>query len=556
MDEFVDQVIHGDSAEVLKGIADNSVHLIATDPPFEWGFMQKSWDSREVATSVWTECFRILKPGGLAFVMSGPRLDKLWRRGAQLEGAGFDVEISPILYIYRQGFPKALDISKDFDKAAFTTWLKSVDDGLSKADFRKVVSAAVNGSVEATLTWKDRSQRRNQPPDNALIGGRSLASAGMLAAEHSRARHKLGTRLLASVIARCWEPLTELERLEAWKEHSVIALREYQKQTFAVGPDHQDLSLPPGVRVKVGDSRYKARRPNSTPGYGATICIEGGDRGAAIPDTAPSVDLAREWDGYKSVQFKPAYEVILVAQKPRIPGPIRKNVEEHGVGGINVAAAAIPFDMSPEAVEHRRKKGEFQHQYTENPLQVGGAKPGDVVPMFKEEGRFPANVICSDQALGEEGSRYFSLDQWAKEHGFDEEWLEAAMAGCVQIAKPAKNEKNAGLDEFPSGGIRPLVLASGDWTTGSGKPMGPVKAQRNNHPTCKPVKLMAWLLALGAPKGAWIVDPFGGSGTTGVAAVMMGMHYTIMDTEQHYCDIAEARIEYARQQAEPQLELV
>jgi len=73
---------------------------------------------------IWRECLRILKPGGLAFVMAPARSDCLWRQCAALELAGFDVALQPILWIYNTGFAKAADLSKSFDKAAFTAWAK------------------------------------------------------------------------------------------------------------------------------------------------------------------------------------------------------------------------------------------------------------------------------------------------------------------------------------------------------------------------------------------------------------------------------------------------
>lgn len=57
---------NGDCLEVMKGLADNSVDSIVTDPPYELGFMGKSWDNTGIANNVdmWRECLRVLKPGG------------------------------------------------------------------------------------------------------------------------------------------------------------------------------------------------------------------------------------------------------------------------------------------------------------------------------------------------------------------------------------------------------------------------------------------------------------------------------------------------------------
>jgi DNA modification methylase len=64
------------------------------------------------------------------------------------------------------------------------------------------------------------------------------------------------------------------------------------------------------------------------------------------------------------------------------------------------------------------------------------------------------------------------------------------------------------------------------------------------HPSQKPVALMAWCLGF-LPKAMTILDPFMGSGTTGVAAVQMGKHFIGIEREPKYFDIACRRIQAA-----------
>ena len=107
---------NGDSAEVLKQLKDNSVDLLATDPPYGIEFMGKSWDKVLPPTDIWDECYRVLKPGSFIAVMSSPRSDVLYRMIKDLEDAGFDMSFSPIMWTYHSGFPKASDTSKMIDK--------------------------------------------------------------------------------------------------------------------------------------------------------------------------------------------------------------------------------------------------------------------------------------------------------------------------------------------------------------------------------------------------------------------------------------------------------
>ena len=108
---------HGDCIEVMRGMPDNCVDSIVTDPPYELGFMGKSWDSTGIAYSVelWTEALRVLKPGGHLLAFSGSRT--YHRMACAIEDAGFEVR-DQIMWLYGSGFPKSLDVAKAIDKMA------------------------------------------------------------------------------------------------------------------------------------------------------------------------------------------------------------------------------------------------------------------------------------------------------------------------------------------------------------------------------------------------------------------------------------------------------
>jgi len=111
------QIHHGDNREVLKNLADNSIDSVVTDPPYELGFMGKSWDATGVAYSVelWQEVMRVLKPGGHLIAFSGSRT--YHRMAVAIEDAGFEIR-DQIMWIYGSGFPKSHDVSKGIDKQA------------------------------------------------------------------------------------------------------------------------------------------------------------------------------------------------------------------------------------------------------------------------------------------------------------------------------------------------------------------------------------------------------------------------------------------------------
>ena len=106
---------HGDCLEAMRGMADNSVDSIVTDPPYGLSFMGKKWDYDVPEQAVWEECLRVLKPGGHLLAFAGTRTQH--RMAVRIEDAGFEIR-DMIAWVYGSGFPKSLDVSKAIDKAA------------------------------------------------------------------------------------------------------------------------------------------------------------------------------------------------------------------------------------------------------------------------------------------------------------------------------------------------------------------------------------------------------------------------------------------------------
>ena len=101
----------------MKTMDADSIDSIVTDPPYELGFMGKSWDSSGIAfnVEVWQEALRVLKPGGHLIAFSGSRT--YHRMAVAIEDAGFEIR-DQIMWVYGSGFPKSHNISKGIDKAA------------------------------------------------------------------------------------------------------------------------------------------------------------------------------------------------------------------------------------------------------------------------------------------------------------------------------------------------------------------------------------------------------------------------------------------------------
>ena len=222
-----------------------------------------------------------------------------------------------------------------------------------------------------------------------------------------------------------------------------------------------------------------------------------------------------EWEGWHTA-LKPAHEPIVMARKP-LEGTVAENVLKHGTGGINIDGCRI--DLSEGDDPRLGGKGTWKRSVS----YFGEVRTKNDVPS-SEIGRYPANVMHD---------------------GLEQEW--ARFFYCPKVSK---NERNNGLDDFEekktssmSGRRDPHDMEKSkidNDVTGRF-----VTERKNIHPTVKPVELMKYLCRLVTPKGGTVLDPFMGSGSTGMAAKDEGFEFIGIEKEKEYYKIAEQRIKTA-----------
>ena len=112
----INKIYNEDCLEGMKRIADNSVDSVVTDPPYELGFMGKSWDSTGIAYNVemWKEVLRVLKPGGHLLAFGGTRT--YHRMACAIEDAGFEIR-DMMQWLYGSGMPHGKNIGDGWNTA-------------------------------------------------------------------------------------------------------------------------------------------------------------------------------------------------------------------------------------------------------------------------------------------------------------------------------------------------------------------------------------------------------------------------------------------------------
>lgn len=196
-----------------------------------------------------------------------------------------------------------------------------------------------------------------------------------------------------------------------------------------------------------------------------------------------SCDKAKEWEGWGTA-LKPAHEPICMARKP-IKGNVAQNVLKWGTGGINIDACRIGNEIRTTPVHSTDKK--------EDTTLFGLHPTIQHERVETTEGRFPANIILDEEA-GE------ILDKQTH-----------SASRFFYCAKVSSKERNRGCD-------------------------------KNNHPTVKPIALMEYLIKLVSKEEATILDPFMGSGTTGIAAKKLNRNFIGIEMDEGYYTIASKRI--------------
>lgn len=267
--------------------------------------------------------------------------------------------------------------------------------------------------------------------------------------------------------------------------------------------------------------------------------------GSGFPKSMNLKEVREGW----GTALKPACEFWTMARKPLSEKTVAANMIKHGVGGLNIDDSRIEGEAWKPHDATGLAKNKF---FTDGEAAVIHKEPHD-------GGRWPANLILDEEAAvildeqtgilksgsfkeGQQSKESENLCMSGKNYARIHKARPADQGGASRffyVAKASKSEKNANLNhlEAKESGVK---NDSGRGFSES-DPYKKVLNQ-NNHPTVKPVKLMSYLVKLVTPENGIVLDPFMGSGSTGVAAIAGGFEFIGIEREESYFEICKGRI--------------
>lgn len=552
------KLINGDCLEELKKLDKDSVDLLCTDPPYGYGFMGKHWDTfqekkstksqsvgwmspgmakstygmKEFFVPIWEEALRVLKPGGLAFVMSAPRSDVQMVMVQTLQEAGFDVSFSPIYWTYATGFPKAMNIQKAAAKRGDIDKAKELDGSYAGYQPKPAVEVVIvamkplekKGYLDQALdnqkgvTWLDNcripfagmSDTEQYESDRKGFTERSSIEEGSVYADEYGGTYNYGFK----------KPVSK--DLEQYNKDNVGSQKNFDTDAEGLSRGNQ-----PSRKSKSDYEKYVSDKNNKEnyseergwdkwgeEDFGETRNAQNFtsedtyERVSAFGDTEQSETK----DGRNLWGKKATKKVKITKRQPRTDHNVFKqsgfksednDTAEASPLGRFAANLLISDDILNDGI-HRKSKHNPNPSAALDGNTWGGTIQTNRGPRgFDDEGSF---------------SRYFSLDAWWEDRvkKLPEE-IQRTFPFLI-VPKASKSEKNSGLEN-------------------------------NIHPTVKPVTLMSYLVTLGSRKNDVVLDPFSGSGTTGIACVFSERNYILIEREKEYFEILKARIKKAENPA-------
>lgn len=486
---------HGDCLEVLRTLPDNSIDSLVTDPPAGIGFMGKEWDHHKGGRKAWCawmegvmrECLRVMKPGAHGLVWALPRTSH-WAATA-LEDASFEIR-DCVYHLFGSGFPKSLDVSKAIDKAAG-----------AKRDV---------GPIDPSRAGRLVNQSGEYSTDAGWSAGNRKITNDPPSTDAAKQWQGFGTALKPAV--ECWwlvrKPCSE----------KTVAANVLKWGTGALNID--------GSRV--GTETTRTNMKDMTAYHGNNF---------GSPEAAGKVKSI----GYKENPPGRFPSHLLLSHTLFCEQVGVKKVMGQNGGGMNRDGQGANNAYSKHQGHEKLKTVGFASDDGTETVEAWECTDDCPVTMLDEQsGRLRArgNKTAKDHGSNYQASSYKFGGQESGNPGDS-----GGASRFFYCAKVSSSERNAGLEGMPDRGMPPDGPLAWGVHNQTGKPNKPPAPAKNHHPTVKPQKLMRYLARLVTPPGGVVLDPFMGSGSTGLAAKSEGFGFVGIERELEYHAIASKRME-------------
>jgi DNA modification methylase len=499
-------LVNGDCLSVLAGMPENSIDTCITDPPYELGFMGKKWDSSGVAFQVetWQAVFRVLKPGAILLAFGGTRT--YHRMVCAIEDAGFEIR-DTIAWVYGSGFPKSYNIGKGvsaLDKTGATNpkslrMARMGDDyePTGQKDYRK---GRMFGNIESDVRQEQLTERAQlwdgwgttlKPAHEPIVVAMKPIDGTFV------------NNALTWGVAGLWIDGGRVGS-ETITQHQNSHRRKFGER-FVTGNNHpvdgittQTQGRFPANFIHDGSDEVVSGFPNDAQRFFYCAKASRSERNAGL-------------DGYLTVKY---------------------NNDKSNNGGLSWK------DVSTVAVQLLRKVMSDTEALSFNIGESGESVTGQCLKDFLStiltaisktiESKILHSLTLSLTNEYTAGVNYEMVNGGSPAESVESlrKWILTTTNGSMELARGASNVALQML----------LRTKNADaWSQAT-----------NFHSTVKPIELMRYLVRLTkTPTGGVVLDPFMGSGTTGIACELEGREFIGIEREAEYVEIAEKRIAHA-----------
>jgi DNA modification methylase len=555
------RVFHGDSRAVLKAFPDAHFDSVVCDPPYALvsitkrfgaegaapaqvgasgayarasaGFMGQKWDTGETAFAVefWAEVFRVLKPGGHVIAFSGTRT--YHRLAVAIEDAGFEIR-DMVAWVYGSGFPKSHDVSKGIDKAAGVEFSAKPasgvgfmgPDGPGGYNVTKNQLTREGEMTDAARQWQGWGTALKPALEPVVLARKPL---GQTVAANVLQHGTGALNIDASRIAG--ESTARQNSAEMGYHGGNVA------ESYATGSDKGRW---PANVIHDGSEEVVGAFPETASNNGAGSWRTGVD-GACLGhygETGRS-DFAGD-SGSAARFFKSAEtgadELLFWAAKSKLAAwnsDLANTVDSlTRLSNQAVASAlsdaltwALPVTVTRSPEPSMSATPSELNRLLTTAIMATQSFAGGPSPAPQPERLTPTGCLVSVAETSKPtDTTTITISRWKSDGSAD------AVTFSITQRKPE------------AGG---LACQSGKRFWYSSKADASDRCG-SKHPTVKPVDLMAYLVRMVTPPGGVTLDPFAGSGTTGVGAMREGMRCVLIEREDAYVEDIVRKLAWAR----------